>query len=226
MFDALTPAEWEAIHLSLRDRDRRHDRQPALRHRHRLAARPGQLSRPGARRRHRPSAAGHAAGRHRLSAAPRLRPARPDRRSSSRTPSASCSPSAGPARRLPAAIMGFPLMVRAIRLSIEAIDPRLESAASTLGASRFVVFADDHPAADAARHPRRHGPLLRPRARRVRRDHHLRRQHSRRDPDHPDGDLHLYPGARRRARRAPADARSPSPSPSPRSSSPTRWRAA
>ena len=32
-------------------------------------------------------------------------------------------------------VMGFPLMVRAIRLSIEAIDQRLESAAGTLGAS-------------------------------------------------------------------------------------------
>jgi molybdate transport system permease protein len=41
---------------------------------------------------------------------------------------------------LAAAIMGFPLLVRAIRLSIEAIDPGLESAASTLGANRFFVF--------------------------------------------------------------------------------------
>ena len=36
--------------------------------------------------------------------------------------------------------MGFPLMVRAIRLAIEAIDPRLEAAASTLGANRALVF--------------------------------------------------------------------------------------
>jgi molybdate transport system permease protein len=41
---------------------------------------------------------------------------------------------------LAAAIMGFPLMVRAIRLAIEAVDPRLESAARTLGASRARVF--------------------------------------------------------------------------------------
>jgi len=41
---------------------------------------------------------------------------------------------------LAAAIMGFPLLVRAIRLSIEAIVPGLESAASTLGANRLVVF--------------------------------------------------------------------------------------
>ncbi|HEX6001802.1 MAG TPA: molybdate ABC transporter permease subunit [Hyphomicrobiaceae bacterium] len=37
-------------------------------------------------------------------------------------------------------IMGFPLMVRAIRLSIEAVDKRLEQAAGTLGASRPWVF--------------------------------------------------------------------------------------
>ena len=42
---------------------------------------------------------------------------------------------------LAAGIMGFPLMVRAIRLSLEAIDPRLEQAASTLGASPLWVFA-------------------------------------------------------------------------------------
>jgi molybdate transport system permease protein len=37
-------------------------------------------------------------------------------------------------------IMGFPLMVRPIRLALEAIDRRLEDAASTLGAGRFWVF--------------------------------------------------------------------------------------
>jgi molybdate transport system permease protein len=41
---------------------------------------------------------------------------------------------------LAAGIMAFPLMVRAIRLAIEAVDPRLELAASTLGAPRAVVF--------------------------------------------------------------------------------------
>ena len=38
-------------------------------------------------------------------------------------------------------VMGFPLLVRAIRLSIEAIDRRLEDAAATLGANRLWVFA-------------------------------------------------------------------------------------
>jgi len=42
---------------------------------------------------------------------------------------------------LASAVMGFPLMVRAIRLSVEAVDRRLEDAAGTLGASRSWVFA-------------------------------------------------------------------------------------
>jgi len=37
-------------------------------------------------------------------------------------------------------VMGFPLMVRAIRLSIEAVDRRLEEAAGTLGANPLWVF--------------------------------------------------------------------------------------
>jgi len=41
---------------------------------------------------------------------------------------------------LAAGIMGFPLMVRAIRLGIEAVDKGLEDAAATLGASRSAVF--------------------------------------------------------------------------------------
>ena len=41
---------------------------------------------------------------------------------------------------LASAVMGFPLMVRAIRLSIEMVDRRLEDAAGTLGASLPWVF--------------------------------------------------------------------------------------
>jgi len=37
-------------------------------------------------------------------------------------------------------VMGFPLMVRAVRLSIEAVDRRLEAAAGTLGANPLWVF--------------------------------------------------------------------------------------
>ncbi|OQW77736.1 MAG: molybdate ABC transporter permease [Proteobacteria bacterium ST_bin13] len=39
-----------------------------------------------------------------------------------------------------AGVMALPLMVRAMRLSIEAVDQRLESAARTLGAGRWHVF--------------------------------------------------------------------------------------
>lgn len=42
---------------------------------------------------------------------------------------------------LAAGIMGFPLMVRAIRLGFEAVDVGLEDAARTLGASNLRVFA-------------------------------------------------------------------------------------
>ena len=41
---------------------------------------------------------------------------------------------------LAAAIMAFPLLVRAIRLGIEAIDPGMEEAAATLGANRLRIF--------------------------------------------------------------------------------------
>jgi molybdate transport system permease protein len=44
------------------------------------------------------------------------------------------------AAALASLVMGFPLMVRAIRLAFEAIDPRLEMAARTLGAGRFAAF--------------------------------------------------------------------------------------
>lgn len=41
---------------------------------------------------------------------------------------------------LACAVMGFPLMVRSIRLSIEAVDRKLEDAAATLGANPAWVF--------------------------------------------------------------------------------------
>jgi molybdate transport system permease protein len=42
---------------------------------------------------------------------------------------------------LAGAVMGFPLMVRAIRLSLDTVDRKLEAAASTLGANRAWVLA-------------------------------------------------------------------------------------
>ncbi|GAB4512210.1 MAG: molybdate ABC transporter permease subunit [Roseibium sp.] len=41
---------------------------------------------------------------------------------------------------LAAGVMAFPLMVRPIRISFEAVDPKLEDAAKSLGARRLVVF--------------------------------------------------------------------------------------
>ena len=41
---------------------------------------------------------------------------------------------------LASAVIAFPLMVRAIRLALESVDPRLEQAARTLGAGRWRVF--------------------------------------------------------------------------------------
>ena len=82
---------------------------------------------------------------------------------------------------LASAIMGFPLMVRAIRLSIEAIDRRLEVAARTLGGSRAVGVRIDHAAAGAARHHHRLAAVVRAGARRVRRDDHVRLEYSGRD---------------------------------------------
>ena len=41
---------------------------------------------------------------------------------------------------LACAIMGFPLMIRAIKVSIEMIDIKYEEAAKTMGANRFLVF--------------------------------------------------------------------------------------
>ena len=41
---------------------------------------------------------------------------------------------------LASAVVALPLMVRAVRLSIELVDPKLEQAARTLGASSFKVF--------------------------------------------------------------------------------------
>ncbi len=41
---------------------------------------------------------------------------------------------------LASTIMAFPLMVRAIRLAFQAVDPRLEMASRTLGAGRIATF--------------------------------------------------------------------------------------
>ena len=45
---------------------------------------------------------------------------------------------------LASAVMAFPLMVRAMRLSLEAVDQRLEAAARSLGAGTLARFRDRH----------------------------------------------------------------------------------
>jgi molybdate transport system permease protein len=57
---------------------------------------------------------------------------------------------------LAAAVMSFPLMVRAIRLALEGVDLKLEQAARTLGAGRWRVFLTITLTADAAGHYCRH----------------------------------------------------------------------
>jgi len=119
--------------------DRRDGIRTAVRRRYRLAAGPqGFLGKDLARRDHL-SAAGTAAGRDRLPVAYFVRPPRTDRRFladhlglvfSFRWTGAA----------LACGVMGFPLMVRPIRLALEAIDRRLEDAAATLGANRLWVF--------------------------------------------------------------------------------------
>ena len=81
---------------------------------------------------------------------------------------------------LAAAVMGFPLMVGAIRVAHRRRGPRLEDSARTLGANPAWAF----PTVTlplSARRARRHGARVREVARRVRRHHHLRVEHSRRN---------------------------------------------
>ena len=138
------------------------------------------------------------------------------RRSSSASRCSCCSASAGPigsvldewfgivfafrwtGAALASALMGFPLMVRAIRLSIEAIDQRLEVGGAHAGRLAALGVRVDHAAARAARHHHRHAAVVRARPGRIRRDDHVRVEHSRRDADAAAGDLHVHAGARRR----------------------------
>ena len=85
-------------------------------------------------------AADPAAGRHRLPPADPVRAARADRRASSPTIFGIVFSFRWTGAALACGVMGFPLLVRAIRLSIEAVDARLEEAAGTLGANRAWVF--------------------------------------------------------------------------------------
>ena len=95
------------------------------------------------------------------------------------------------------AIMGFPLLVRPVRLAIEMADDRLESAAATLGAGPWRrLFTITLPLALPGLLTR-DSPRVCPQPRRVRGDDHLRGQHPRRDTHPAAGDLHVRPVAGR-----------------------------
>ena len=106
---------------------------------------------------------------------------------------------------LACAVMAFPLLVRAMRLSIEAVDRGWRRPPAPSAPPRLVGVRHRHPAARGARRAGRHGAGLRQGAGRVRRHDHLRLQHPRRDPDPALGDLHLHPGPRRRGGRPAPD---------------------
>ena len=80
---------------------------------------------------------------------------------------------------LACAIMEFPLLVQAIRISLEAIDRGWRTRRRRLAPVRSGWFRDRDIAARPTGSPRRNGAVLRPRARRVRRDDHVRVHHSR-----------------------------------------------
>lgn len=82
---------------------------------------------------------------------------------------------------LAAAVMSFPLMVRAIRLALEGVDIKLEQAARTLGAGRWALARIFHYYAtvDATRYYRRHRAGFCPFAGRVWRHYHFCFQYSR-----------------------------------------------
>jgi molybdate transport system permease protein len=99
---------------------------------------------------------------------------------------------------LATAVMSFPLVVRAIRISLEHVDRGLEDAARThTGRRRFRPFRQHHAAADTAGRTRRRGHGLRRRSRRIRRRDHLRVQHPWRDPHAAAGLVHRAADSRR-----------------------------
>lgn len=101
---------------------------------------------------------------------------------------------------LASAVMAFPLLVRAVRLSIEAVDRGLEDAARTLGAGPLRVFFYRDPSLDRPGYPHRNDPCLCKKPERIRSDHYLCIKHSRGDPNHPPCSLYHDPAPRWRGR--------------------------
>src|SRR6266436_1409279 len=150
-----------------------------------------------------PSAAGAAAGRHRLSAAADLRQARPCRRVAR-----------GPSRhrvRVSLDRRGVGLrhhVVSASGAADPAIDrsggPAAGASGGNIGRGAVAGVPDRHPAAGAAGRAGRHGARLCESDRRIRRDHYLRVEYTGRNPDHFVGDLFADPDAGWRQRSAAA----------------------
>ncbi len=80
---------------------------------------------------------------------------------------------------LAAAVMSFPLMVRAIRLALEGVDVKLEQCGENPRGQPLAGIFDHYVAVDSAGDYCRHGAGLRPLVRGVWRDHHVRLQYSR-----------------------------------------------
>src|SRR5258706_10171349 len=150
-----------------------------------------------------PSAAGAAAGCHRLSAAANLRPARHGWRVAR-----------GPSRhrvRVSLDRGGAGLrhhVVSAPGAADPAVDRSSRPAAGASGVharrGTLAGFPDRHPAAGAAGRAGRHGARLCQSDRRIRRDHYLRVEYTGRNPDHLVGDLFPDPDAGWRCRSAAA----------------------
>ena len=205
MFD-ISPIEWTAIPLSLRVALVATLVATPIGIARGMAAGatyfPGQIDRRGAGA----SAAGAAAGRHRLSVAADIRPARPGRRVARR-----------PSRHR--VVVSLDRRGTGLRHHVVSTAGAADAAVDRghrppAGAGRgharrgtLASVSHRHAAAGAAGRARRHGARLRQGDRRIRRDHHLRLQHSRRNPDHFLGDLFADPDAGRRSRAAPAGGR-------------------
>ncbi len=155
------------------------------------------LSREDAGRCGRPSAARPAAGRGRLRAAGAVRQARADRER---------------ARRLVRHRVRVPLDRRRAGVGADGIpadgprDPAVDrghrpaarSRRADAGRLALVGVRVHHAAARAAGNHHRHAAVVCAGTGRVRRDDHVRVQHSRRDADVAAGDLHVHAGSRRR----------------------------
>ena len=87
------------------------------------------------------------------------------------------------------AFVAMPFLVIAVEGALRGADTRYEEAAATLGAGRWTTFRRVTLPLVAPGHRRRRGAVLGPRARRVRRHHHLRRQLPGPYPDHAAGRL-------------------------------------